>query len=142
MGRGLWDLPACAVAWRQGNEEAQERSDSGRSDPQQAIVDAYGAEERAMGWYYYLENQLRFPFQARCTVSKVVSPLSKGETVQILRMAPEDSMLRRHARADPLARPEIGGASVPTGRIESDESTAKPSATGITGSRRATFSDA
>jgi hypothetical protein len=57
----------------------------------QAIVDAYGPEERAMGWYYYLENQLRFPFQARCSVSKVVSPLSKGETVQVLRMAPEEA---------------------------------------------------
>jgi hypothetical protein len=57
----------------------------------QAIVDAYGSEERAMGWYYYLENQSRFPFEARCTVSKVVSPLSKGETVQVLRMAPEEA---------------------------------------------------
>ena len=57
----------------------------------QAIVDAYGPEERAMGWYYYLENQLRFPFEARCAFSKVVSPLSKGETVQVLRMAPEEA---------------------------------------------------
>ena len=57
----------------------------------QAIVDAYGPEERAMGWYYYLESQLRFPFQARCIVAKVVSPLSKGETVQVLRMAPEEA---------------------------------------------------
>jgi hypothetical protein len=57
----------------------------------EAIVDAYGPEERAMGWYYYLENQLRFPFEARCTFSKVVSPLSKGETVQVLRMAPEEA---------------------------------------------------
>jgi Calcium binding len=57
----------------------------------EAIVDAYGAEERAMGWYYYLENQLRFPFEARCIVSKVVSPLSKGEIVQVLRMAPEEA---------------------------------------------------
>jgi hypothetical protein len=57
----------------------------------EAIVDAYGPEERAIGWYYYLENQLRFPFEARCAFSKVVSPLSKGETVQVLRMAPEEA---------------------------------------------------
>ena len=57
----------------------------------QAIVDAYGPEERALGWYYYLESQLRFPFEARCIVAKVVSPLSKGETVQVLRMAPEEA---------------------------------------------------
>ena len=57
----------------------------------EAIVDAYGAEERAMGWYYYLENQLQFPFQARCIVANIISPLSKGETVEVLRMAPEQS---------------------------------------------------
>ncbi|OQC08998.1 MAG: Calcium binding protein [Candidatus Cloacimonetes bacterium ADurb.Bin088] len=28
------------------------------------IVDAYGPEEQAMSWYYYLEEQLRFPFAA------------------------------------------------------------------------------
>jgi hypothetical protein len=57
----------------------------------EAIVNAYGAEERAMGWYYYLENQLHFPFQARCIAANIVSPLSKGETVEVLRMAPEGS---------------------------------------------------
>ena len=57
----------------------------------EAIVDAYGAEERAMGWYYYLENQLQFHFQARCITTNIVSPLSKGEIVKVLRMAPEVS---------------------------------------------------
>ena len=55
------------------------------------IVDAYGPEEQAMGWYYYLEDKLRFPFSARCITSQVVSPLRKGETVEVLRMAPEDA---------------------------------------------------
>ncbi len=32
----------------------------------EAIVDAYGPEEQALGWYYYLENKIRFPFQAQC----------------------------------------------------------------------------
>ena len=57
----------------------------------EAIVDAYGPEEQAMGWYYYLEAKLRFPFQARCISAKVVSPLRKGETVEVRRMAPEDA---------------------------------------------------
>ena len=51
----------------------------------EAVVDAYGPEEQAMGWYYYLENKIRFPFQARCTVTKAVSPLRKGETVEVRR---------------------------------------------------------
>src|SRR5438045_2832812 len=55
----------------------------------EAIVDA-GPEEQALSWYYYLENKLRFPFQAKCLTTKVVSPLSKGETVEVVRMAPDD----------------------------------------------------
>ena len=33
------------------------------------------------------------PFQARCIAAKIVSPLRKGETVEVLRMAPEESCL-------------------------------------------------
>jgi hypothetical protein len=57
----------------------------------EAVVDAYGPEEQAMSWYYHLENKLRFPFQAKCIAAKVVSPLRKGETVEVRRMAPEDA---------------------------------------------------
>jgi len=56
----------------------------------EAVVDAKGPEEQAMGWYYYLDNKIRFPFQAKCIAAKVVSPLRKGETVEVQRMAPED----------------------------------------------------
>jgi Calcium binding len=57
----------------------------------EAVVDAYGPEEQVMGWYYYLENKLRFPFQAKCIASMVVSPLRKGEAVEVRRLAPEDA---------------------------------------------------
>ena len=57
----------------------------------EAVVDAYGPEERAMGWYYYLENKIRFPFRATCIAGKVVSPLRKGETVEVQRLAPEEA---------------------------------------------------
>jgi Calcium binding len=56
----------------------------------EAIVDAR-PEEQAMSWYYYLEGKISFPFQAKCTATKAVSPLRKGETVEVLRMAAEDS---------------------------------------------------
>ncbi len=39
----------------------------------------------------YLEGKIRFPFQAKCIVAKVVSPLLKGETVEVRGMAPEDA---------------------------------------------------
>lgn len=77
------------------------------------IADAYGPEEQALGWYYYLENQIKFPFTARCIASKVVSPLRKGETVEVHGLAPEDScahdmlvLIRWHGRnvAVPLSQ--------------------------------------
>jgi len=34
---------------------------------------------------------MRFPFQAKCIASMVVSPLRKGETVELRRMAPEEA---------------------------------------------------
>ena len=45
----------------------------------EAIVDAR-PEEQAMGWYYYLENKLSFPFQAKCISADVVSPLCANMT--------------------------------------------------------------
>ena len=72
----------------------------------EVIVDAYGSEEQAMGWYYYLDNKIRFPFRATCVASKTVSPLRKGETVEVRRMASEDVcaiemfvMVRWHSRS-------------------------------------------
>jgi hypothetical protein len=44
-----------------------------------------------MSWYYYLEGKISFPFQARCVAANAVSPLRKGETVEVLRMAVEDA---------------------------------------------------
>jgi Calcium binding len=55
------------------------------------IVDANGPEEQVIGWYYYLDDKIRFPFQAKCFTAKVVSPLRKGESVQVQSMAPEDA---------------------------------------------------
>ena len=54
------------------------------------VVDANGPEERAMGWYYYLEDKLSFPFTAHCTAQRAVSPLRKGDEIEVLEMAPED----------------------------------------------------
>ena len=55
----------------------------------EAIVDA-SPDEQAMSWYYYLESKISFPFQARCVAAKDVSPLRKGETTEVVRMAAED----------------------------------------------------
>ena len=31
----------------------------------EAVVDAYDSGERAMGWYYYLDDKMKVPLQAR-----------------------------------------------------------------------------
>jgi hypothetical protein len=54
------------------------------------IVDAYTAEEQAMGWYYSLEDRLHFPFVARCTAERSISPLRVGDEVEVVGMAPEE----------------------------------------------------
>jgi hypothetical protein len=58
---------------------------------EQIIVDAYGPEEQAMSWYYYLEDKIQFPFHAQCIASRQTSPLCKGESVAVQRLAPEDT---------------------------------------------------
>jgi len=79
----------------------------------EAVVDAYGPEEQALGWYYYLDNKIKFPFTAQCIASKVVSPLRKREAVEVRGLAPEDScahdmlmLIRWHGRnvAVPLSQ--------------------------------------
>ena len=54
------------------------------------IVDAYGPEEQAMGWYYYLADNMGFPFSAQCIVHRATSPLEPGEKVEVVGMAPEE----------------------------------------------------
>ncbi len=44
------------------------------------VVDAYGPEERAMGWYCYLENTLAFGFTAHCIRTRATSPSSRPHT--------------------------------------------------------------
>lgn len=72
---------------RTGNEERTERITN------EVIVDAYTAEEQALGWYYYLERQMGFPFRARCIEGQTRSPLQPGETVRVVGMADESDCM-------------------------------------------------
>jgi hypothetical protein len=88
-------------------------------------VDAYGEDERVMGWYYYLDDKIRFPFEAKCIVAKAISPLRKGEIVQVQGMAPEDAcsgemmvLIRWQGRTMGVPLAQLTGVGV-------DESTAE-----------------
>lgn len=92
------------------DEEREERIHN------EVIVDAYGPEEQAMGWYYYLEEKLRFPFRARCVAERAISPLRTGDEVEVVRMAPEEEMRARNVRPDSLGARGPGGPPFAVGR--------------------------
>jgi len=54
------------------------------------VVDAYDAEERALSWYYYVQERMPAAFQAKCISEHAISPLRKGKIVEVIGMAPED----------------------------------------------------
>ena len=66
------------------DEEREERINN------EAIVDAYGPEEHAIGWYYYLDDKLHCPFSAQCVIRRVTSPLKPGDKVEVVGMAPAE----------------------------------------------------
>jgi hypothetical protein len=54
------------------------------------VVNAYGEHEQAMSWYYYLKDQLQFPFTATCTAERSISPLRIRDEVDVIGMPGED----------------------------------------------------
>ena len=69
-----------------------------------------------MGWYAYLEDQMHFPFQAKCVVPREISPLRKGEVVEVTDLASAEECEREisvtisrpeHTLAIPLAQLEV-----------------------------------
>ena len=39
------------------------------------VVDAYGPEEQAIGWYYYLDDTLSFTFLTKCIAKRAILSL-------------------------------------------------------------------
>jgi hypothetical protein len=89
------------------------------------VVDAYDAGERAMGWYYYLEGQLQFPFTATCIAKRAVSPLRLKDEVEVIGMPGEEECGREVFVTIPWDRKD--GLAVPLSQLqpiaETDEQT-------------------
>lgn len=43
-----------------------------------------------MGWYYYLDDTIHFPFSARCVARRPTSRLELGDKVEVVGMAPAE----------------------------------------------------
>jgi Calcium binding len=82
FSRGLCFHAGVAKA-RQNQQREQRIQD-------EIIVDAYGAEEQAMGWYYYLEEHLHLPFRGKCIGQRATSPLIKGQEMEVMGLAPAE----------------------------------------------------
>lgn len=57
------------------------------------LVDAEDKEDRAMGWYYYLDECLNFPFNAKWA-KKGRKGTAPEKDVEVLAMATEEECLR------------------------------------------------
>jgi len=55
------------------------------------VVDAYDESERAMGWYYYLQDNLVMPFKAECIQLVSTSSLKIGEVIEVIAMDGEQN---------------------------------------------------
>jgi Calcium binding len=73
-----------AMAMMDKNPDREERI------TMEIIVDCYNVCEQAMGWYYYLEDTMKFPFLALCVEKRGSSPIKTGQEVQVIGMADSD----------------------------------------------------
>ena len=80
----------CTIRCMSKNSDAERDT---RID-QEVLVDTYGEEEVMTAWDVYLSDNITVPFDAECIARCEISPLKKGEAVNVLRMA-EDNDLRK-----------------------------------------------
>ena len=79
------------------------------------VVDAYGPEEQAAGWHVYLDENLQFPFLARCVAERAISPLRLGDEVEVVGMAPEEECAHEMFVLTPWERRTL---AVPLAQLE------------------------
>lgn len=100
---------------RRGRDRPQTDPEREERITMEVVVDAHDASERATGWFGYLENELEFPFTARCTERRAISPLLVGDEVEVVSMAPADECTREMFV---MIRWEHGGLGVPLSQLE------------------------
>jgi hypothetical protein len=77
-----------SIRMKNADELRQERID------EEIIVDCYDDDEVMMGWYYYLEEKLTFPFTARYRASGKGRGKKTTQLLQVVGMADEDECNR------------------------------------------------
>ena len=91
-------------------DEARERRIS-----MDIVVDCCDESERAMGWYCYLENELRFPFTTTCIAKRAISPLRVKDEVEVIGVPESDECQREMFVMIPW---EKDGLAVPLSQLK------------------------
>jgi hypothetical protein len=86
----------------------------------EVVVDCYDEHEQAMGWYYYLDDHLPFPFTANCVTRRAISPLHVNDEVEVIGM-PDESECESEMFV--TIRWERDGLAVPLSQLEPIAST-------------------
>jgi hypothetical protein len=79
-------------------------------------VDCYNESEQFTGWYCRLEEKLKFPFSGLCIATAPVSPLKRGEQVEVIGMLDDE----RHEPSEIFVRIRWTGRTmgVPLAQLE------------------------
>jgi hypothetical protein len=107
-----WQHPSCMMARRRKDPIGEERIHN------EAIIDAYGPEEQAMGWYYYLETRsISVPGKVHRRQADFAAAESRNGKSPLPRF--RRHLQRRHACPHPMAGPQYGCSTLPGERPRS-----------------------
>jgi hypothetical protein len=94
------------------------KSDKAREEriTNEIIVECYNESEQFTGWYCHLEEKLKFPFSGLCIATVPVSPLKRGEQVEVIGMLDDE----RHEPSEIFVRIQWRGRTmgVPLAQLE------------------------
>jgi len=111
-------LKDCKMDRISENPEIEERIED------DIVVDAYGEYERAVGWRCYLDDNLHFPFKAECIAERQVSPLKRGEKIEVVGMIDDGDELGEMFVEIKWKGRKLGVPLAQISPIETDEETA------------------
>ena len=96
---------------------AKTKRDPDREDriSMEIVVDAHDEQEQALGWYYYLQDQLQFPFAATCVAKRAISPLKVKAQAEVIGMPGEDECMHEMFV---MIRWEKAGLAVPLSQLK------------------------
>lgn len=105
------------LATQDGDEGVERDETREHRIAMEIIVDAYDAEEQAMGWCGYLDEKPSFPFLARCIARRVISPLQVRDEGEPQHLPAVDVPTTFRSRSDRVSEDVDGSESIHQGSL-------------------------